>query len=335
MTVQSASKGVDMTIHQIQLPTPFPVGPVNAYLIESGGETVLVDCGPNSEQARHALIAGLQQHGVQPKELSGVVLTHGHIDHVGLTSLFQREGVPIYALPEVQTWLEPGGTWDEYRADFFRNLYHSMGMPTDKVTEAVRTLFLLSQWNDRSVVNVALQVNHAFPLIPSFKVIAVPGHAQAAVALWDESRGSFFGGDQLLQYISSNALIEPEMTAQSGEDAARTHSLLHYRENLAYLSTLSIGTVYPGHGQPFLCPNSLIHSRLQEQVTRRRQFLDMVGQMQPVTAYQLACRYFPRHKDQLSLIMSETLGYLDWAEQEELVATETDSQGVVWWRNVV
>jgi glyoxylase-like metal-dependent hydrolase (beta-lactamase superfamily II) len=332
VTVQAAGKGVDMTIHQIQLPTPFPVGPVNAYLIQSGDQVVLVDCGPKWAQARHALLEWLSNHGLQPGQLTGVVLTHGHIDHVGLASLFQREGVPIYAHPEVQTWLEPNGEWDRYRADFFHALYHVMGMPEERVKEAVRTLFLLNQWNDRSVVDVPLNIHDDFPLIPSFKVIAVPGHAQAAVALWDEQRGVFIGGDQLLPTISSNALIEPELTAATGQSAKRTSSLVQYRGNLEYLTTLSIRKVFPGHGNPFDNPNQLIWDRLKEQRERQEQFRNLLAEKSSATAYELAVAYFPRHLDQLSLIMSETIGYLDWLHLEGQVSYDTDEGGVIRWR---
>ncbi len=34
-------------IHCLEIPTPFPVGPVNIYLIE-GKEPVLIDAGPNT-----------------------------------------------------------------------------------------------------------------------------------------------------------------------------------------------------------------------------------------------------------------------------------------------
>ncbi|MDR7561019.1 MAG: MBL fold metallo-hydrolase, partial [Armatimonadota bacterium] len=40
-----------MRLHRIELPTPFPVGPVNAYLL-AGEPLTLVDAGPRTPQAQ-------------------------------------------------------------------------------------------------------------------------------------------------------------------------------------------------------------------------------------------------------------------------------------------
>ena len=50
-------------IHRIPLPTPYPVGRSNAYLIE-GDPPVLVDCGVRSRKATQTLELALGEHGV-------------------------------------------------------------------------------------------------------------------------------------------------------------------------------------------------------------------------------------------------------------------------------
>lgn len=45
-----------MRIVPLSLPTPYPVGPVNAYLLP-GPPVTLVDCGPKTDDARAALEA--------------------------------------------------------------------------------------------------------------------------------------------------------------------------------------------------------------------------------------------------------------------------------------
>ena len=44
-------------IHTLEIPTPFPVGPVNIYLIE-GREPALIDTGPNTPEAWQSLQQG-------------------------------------------------------------------------------------------------------------------------------------------------------------------------------------------------------------------------------------------------------------------------------------
>ncbi|SFU98839.1 MBL fold metallo-hydrolase [Alicyclobacillus macrosporangiidus] len=323
-----------LRVHRLELPTPFPVGTVNAYLVEDGDRRVLVDCGPRWGPARDALEQALEEAGVRADALSAVVLTHGHVDHVGQSGAFARLGVPVYAHRGVEAWLQPGGASDDYRSAFFRRLHRMMGTPEPELERCLKELFLMSKWNDRSVVSHPLREGDVFPLMPDFEVLEVPGHAQAAIALWNRKAGIFIGGDQLLPHVSSNAFIEPEPGHERGDLAPRTRSLLQYRESLQQLRRLDLGTVYPGHGDPFDHPGALVDRRLREQERRRDQFFDLVQAHPGATAYTLANTYFPRHRDQLQLILSETLGFLDWLEAEGRVVSETNADGVVQWRAV-
>src|SRR5439155_8534928 len=52
-------KGIfEMDLHRMELPTPFPVGPVNAYLLR-GDPLTLVDTGPKTVEAQTALERGV------------------------------------------------------------------------------------------------------------------------------------------------------------------------------------------------------------------------------------------------------------------------------------
>jgi glyoxylase-like metal-dependent hydrolase (beta-lactamase superfamily II) len=321
-----------LVIHRIELPTPFAVGCVNAYLIVSGQQKVLVDCGPRYAKAREALLDGLKNCGVAPNELTGLVLTHGHVDHVGLASEFQSMGVSVYSHPDVSTWLEPGGKWDVYRYDFYSRLYQEMGMSEEDRARALKEFLTYRSWNDRSVVDLPLSDGDALPPLPMFRVIHVPGHAQAAIALWNEQTGELLSGDQLIYHISSNALIEPRLDAPSGHLAERTMSLVDYRNNLTQLAQLPIQKVYPGHGDVFDGAHALIQKRLEDQIRRRDKFLSLLSHLEPCSAFDLALSFFPAaYRSQASLILSETLGFLDWAAADGFVTSERHSDGIVRW----
>jgi len=70
-------------LHALPLPTPFPVGPVNAYLAE-GEPLTLIDTGPKDDATRAALAAALKVHGHRLEDIRRIILTHHHVDHVGL-----------------------------------------------------------------------------------------------------------------------------------------------------------------------------------------------------------------------------------------------------------
>ena len=90
------SRPVADRIHRLELPTPFPVGPVNVYLIE-GREPVLIDAGPNTREAWDSLLQGFQALGATIDQIRHVIITHGHADHYGLASRIAAEsGAPVW-----------------------------------------------------------------------------------------------------------------------------------------------------------------------------------------------------------------------------------------------
>ena len=67
----------------------------NALLIDAGETAVVVDCGIE----RRALSAGLKAAGRRLEDLSAILLTHEHADHVRALPLVLKAGVPLVATP--------------------------------------------------------------------------------------------------------------------------------------------------------------------------------------------------------------------------------------------
>ena len=66
----------------------------NSALVETNHCRILIDGGLSARQ----LVLRLEQCGVAPEQLDGVLLTHEHGDHVcGLDVLCRRFDAPIYA----------------------------------------------------------------------------------------------------------------------------------------------------------------------------------------------------------------------------------------------
>ena len=85
-------------IHRLSIPTPFMVGRVNCYLIDDDPLT-LVDCGPNSGKALDELERALGGHGRRIEDLERIVITHQHLDHLGLVDILaRRSGEEVCAL---------------------------------------------------------------------------------------------------------------------------------------------------------------------------------------------------------------------------------------------
>jgi glyoxylase-like metal-dependent hydrolase (beta-lactamase superfamily II) len=69
-------------IHRIPLEV-FPQFWAYAYLVQKDSDHILIDCGSGTDSSHKNLLEGLEQAGLQPSDLTHILLTHAHIDHFG------------------------------------------------------------------------------------------------------------------------------------------------------------------------------------------------------------------------------------------------------------
>src|SRR5919106_6063327 len=84
----------------------------NSALVATDHCRLLVDGGLSSRQ----LVLRLEQCGITPRQLDGVLLTHEHGDHVcGLEVLCRKFQIPIYANTLTIEAVRCGSGLDEHR----------------------------------------------------------------------------------------------------------------------------------------------------------------------------------------------------------------------------
>ena len=75
----------------------------NALVVEAGGTRLLLDCGFGLA----ATIARLGRLGLVPEDLSAIIVTHEHDDHIGgVARLARRHGIPVWLTPGTLAGLE-------------------------------------------------------------------------------------------------------------------------------------------------------------------------------------------------------------------------------------
>jgi hydroxyacylglutathione hydrolase len=67
---------------------PVNLGMVNAFLLKrADGRAILIDCGvPGSDKA---ILQAMSDVGIQNKDLELIIITHGHTDHMGASSVLR------------------------------------------------------------------------------------------------------------------------------------------------------------------------------------------------------------------------------------------------------
>lgn len=313
MTALAAGEGVWV----IALPTPYPVGPSNAVLLE-GDPLALVDCGVDSPESRAALSEGLARAGYRIGDIERLVYTHPHPDHVGSGAwVAEQSGCEVVAYPGTAVWLNEAA--QVHRARFAAGLLRECGVPDpllDDVGRFVarnRPLFRPAQPHRLVGEGDRLRLGGR-----DWTVLHTPGHSDGHISLWHEPSGMMIVADHLLPDVSSNALVDPV----SPDSFEPVRSLPRYVESLRRVAELPVRLVLPGHGRPFAEARALIGSRLEKVEARARALLETLSRRACHPAA-LAGELFPRlPRESVFLAVSEVLGHLFLLEDRGAVDCE-------------
>ena len=126
-----AARAAQQGIHALPIPTPFAVGRINAYLIDDDPLT-LIDSGPNSGRALDELERGLRALGHRTEDLGLLVVSHQHMDHLGLVDILQkRSGAEVAALDLLVPWMARYGEYMEAGDAFAESVMARHGIPEE------------------------------------------------------------------------------------------------------------------------------------------------------------------------------------------------------------
>ncbi len=155
----------DAGIHRLAIPTPFAVGRVNVYLIEDEPLT-LVDAGPNSGTSFDELQRGIAELGHALEDIELVLLTHQHIDHLGLVSLVAaRSGAAVAAIDAAVPFVENFSTEAQADDDFAREIMLRHGIPADVVAALQSVSQAFRAWGARAEVTRPLREARSSPYV--------------------------------------------------------------------------------------------------------------------------------------------------------------------------
>jgi glyoxylase-like metal-dependent hydrolase (beta-lactamase superfamily II) len=319
-------------IHRIAVPTPFLVGRVNCYLIEDQPLT-LIDTGPNSGKSLDVLAQGLAEHGHRIEDLELIVITHQHMDHLGLLEIVtRRSGAEVAALgllaPYIESFRRSAAADDE----FAQGVMHRHGVPAELVTALGLVGEAYRAFGSSGHVTRGLRDGDTLELRDrTLRAFHRPGHSPSDTILLDEQRRMLIAGDHLLANISSNPIVSKPLPragdAEAALDAAeRPPALLNYIESMRATREMEAELVLTGHGEPITDHVVLIDQRLRMHQRRAEKMLRMLAG-RPLSAYELALQMWGNVAvTQAFLTISEVLGHMDMLIGDGLVAELDDGE---------
>ena len=305
-------------LFQLRIPLPIPaLKHLNAYLIRGKDQIVLIDTGMASDKAFKELSRQLAQIGVKPENLTEILVTHFHIDHVGLVPRLRKlSGARLVVSAKTAEAVQLVRQTHESYWEDLTNTYKEVGAPTELVEQMLKaTPGYLYQaiYEELARPSRTLEDGEKISIGEyGFKTVWTPGHSPGHICLYEPKRRLLMAGDHLLPTIT------PHVT-QWGEES---NALNDYLDSLEKIKKLNVGVVLPAHEELFKNHRKRI-DELQKHHRLRVTEILLEIQRQGLTAYQIASRIhwdieyaswdqFPLF--QKFLAVGETLAHLKFLE---------------------
>jgi glyoxylase-like metal-dependent hydrolase (beta-lactamase superfamily II) len=311
---ESLSEARAAGIHLMAVPTPFLVGRVNCYLLEDDPLT-LIDTGPNSGKSLDELEQALAQLGHRIEDLGLIVITHQHMDHLGLLEIIaRRSGAEVAALDVLGPYLQDFSASATADDAFSMAVMRRHGVPAELATALGSVGAAFRAFGSSGHVSVGLSDGSELTLRDrTLTALHRPGHSPSDTVFWDARRQILIAGDHLLARISSNPLISRPLAGPAAGATAedRPHALVQYMASLRQTRDMPVDLVLGGHGPPVRDHAALIDERFRMS-ERRAGKVRRLLESGPQTAYDLASQMWGNVAvTQAFLTISEVLGHLD------------------------
>jgi len=298
-----------------RLPLDIGLDHSNVYLIREDAGWCALDAGFDSKAARNIWSAALD--GPLKEGISRIVVSHHHIDHLGLAAWLQETtGAAVYVRPEELAtaramMLADPGTASTIRDHFTRN-----GFPAADVArtmgEIIPTYYQCSLPMETRIPVHGQQMAIGRRL---FEVLVAGGHSVAQVALYDPSDGLFLSGDQMLETITPNVSLWP---------VGDPEPLANFFSSLDRIESLDLRLILPAHYVAYAPRENRAEALRAHHLHMLARFRERLqGRM---SGFELGEAVYGTQSDPLHRILAllETLSHLQWLQMEGTVARHDD-----------
>ncbi|WP_034215489.1 MBL fold metallo-hydrolase [Actinoplanes subtropicus] len=294
------------------IPVPIPHNPLRytlAYAFLDDPAVLLVDPGWESDESREALTAGLRLAGAAVADVTGVLVTHVHFDHHGLSGWVRERSGAWIGMHPAEARALPGRTWHDgaAAADHAWLLRH--GVPAGEaailVVDPAKVGDILEMVEpDRTFEDGDLLPTARHEL----RAVWTPGHTPGHLCLHDAAAGLLLTGDHLLPRITPNIGVHDD------ED----DPLSDYLASLERTAKFTAEEALPAHEYRFRGIDARAADLIAHHDERGHEILTVLDRLGPSTGWAIAAELtWSRGWDALRgmlrrMALAETLAHLHY-----------------------
>lgn len=313
-----------LDINKIVVPTPYSVGPVNAYLIKNQPLT-LIDPGPETAAALNSLKEGLSSLGIAVKDIERLVITHNHSDHSGLAAWLAEQAQARVVVHKMEIRkLTPEYSYYRERFPFFVE----GGLPDSELKDILDdTDPVVKPVLPEPFIEAVAGGEELHFAGGSLQVLHLPGHTSGHICLYNPVGKELLAGDFMLKHITPN----PVMEADYPDFSRRYPALRQYLDSLKKIAEMDVRINLPGHGENIDDNRSLAAKSLQHHAQRLAAIQNML-EGKSMNAYQLMRLLYPKIRGfQIFLGISEVFAHLDYLLETGRIIRE-EQKGIAIYR---
>ena len=313
-------------VYQIKIDVPFDVKFVYIYLWEIDGKKILFDAGLNMGNWGRLFFSELQDLNISFDEIDYCIVSHHHLDHLGLLKKFKRKNPKIQILMGEIThdtieWETNTNNAKELEAEAIK-LAKKMIKYGISEANGKRLVKWFTMWPKLRRYQKPDKLLHDNDEIPfgtnTLKIIWTPGHSLGHICVHDLNKRFLFSGDHILSRITphiGNFLVAPKYSDQDFENI-----LDRYLLSLDRIDELNPRIIFPAHQEVIFNPHERI-LEIKDHHQNRLNEISRVIKNKPLTPLKISQIHFGEDLDEMNayLALSEVVAHLIYLERQEKV----------------
>lgn len=194
-----------MIVNELKIEKQIGSGKIVLYpsLILTGNKSYLVDCG--YEETFDELCSALQNVGVNINELTGVIISHDDIDHLGALKKIKDKNEKLRIFSSA---IERSSICGHIKSERLIQAENSLNAALDK-TDALNFIERLRNIQ-RVDVDKTFEDGETFE--NDIKIIHTPGHTTGHLSFFCEQESTVIAGDALIVVGNEFEIANPEFT---------------------------------------------------------------------------------------------------------------------------